>query len=118
MAIDAVISSVTVLAPSQCPTCNCTGKDPESTWDDCPACHGATPDKPLVRIGLSAKPGRTAGQRSLTIMNPPTLDADKLASMIGCAIWGNASKIMVGQTVWAERIGYTKIRLVGDKVGA
>lgn len=116
MSIDARIEAVTIIAPEHCETCNGTGKDPESNWDDCPSCHGATKDNPKVRLQLSPREkGGLAGQRVLTITNPPTLDPEKLAGMVGTEIWGGAGEIMVGQTKWANRIGYTQIELIGEE---
>jgi hypothetical protein len=113
MAIDARIAAVTVVAPSHCGTCNMTGKDQANSWDDCPTCHGATKDNPAVRLKLEPRePGCVAGQRVLTILNPPTVDPNVLAGLIGTEIWGSSSCVMVGQTKWADRIGYTKIKLV------
>lgn len=113
MSIDARIEAVTVVAPERCETCNDTGKDPRDNWDDCPSCHGATKEKPHVRLQLVAREkGGGPGQPALTITNPPTLDPEKLAGMIGTEIWGGSGDIMVGEKKWAERIGYTKIELV------
>lgn len=113
MAIDAIIAAVTVVAPSHCGTCNTTGKDPANSWDDCPACHGATKDNPRVMLKLEPrKEGSIAGQCVLTIVNPPTVDPNVLAGLIGTEIWGGSACVMVGQTKWADRIGHTKIKLV------
>jgi hypothetical protein len=46
------------------------------------------------------------GQPSLTVLNP----SPGMEVMEGMEIWGGASSIVVGETVWAERIGYTSIR--------
>ena len=113
MSIDARIEGVSVIAPDHCETCNDTGKDPEDNWDDCPSCHGATKDDPRVRLQLVAREkGGVAGQDVLTIVNPPTLEPEALAGMIGTEIWGGSGDIMVGDTKWANRIGYTRIELV------
>ena len=113
MSIDARIEAVTIIAPDHCETCDGTGKDPETNWDDCPSCHGASKDYPAVRIHLVARePGGVAGQDVLTLVNPPTLDPDYLAGMIGTEIWGGSEYIMVGDTKWAKRIRYTRIELV------
>ena len=113
MSIDARIEAVTVVAPEHCETCNDTGKDPADTWNDCPACHGATKDHPQVRLQLAPrKNGGVAGQDVLTIVNPPTLEPSVLAGIIGTEIWGGSGDIMVGEIKWAKRIGYTKIELV------
>lgn len=113
MSIDARIAAVTVIAPEHCNTCNGTGKDPTDSWDDCPSCHGATRDNPRVRLKLEPRErGGCAGQPVLTIVNPPSTQPEVLAGLIGTEIWGNASSIMVGDTLWAKRIGYTRIELV------
>jgi len=113
MSIDARITAVTVIAPSHCSVCNGTGKDPEDNWDDCPACHGATKGNPKVRLKLEPREeDGLAGQSVLTIVNPPSLDIETLHGLIGTEIWGNSSQIMVGDTLFANRIGYTRIELV------
>jgi hypothetical protein len=113
MSIDAIIEAVTVIAPSHCTTCLGTGKDPDSTWDDCPMCHGATKDNPRVRLKLGPREsGGLAGQPVLTMLDPPTTNPEQLGALVGIAIWGNSEYIMVGNTKWARRIGYTKIRLL------
>lgn len=113
MSIDARIAAVTVIAPEHCETCNGSGKDPESNWDDCPSCHGATKDNPKVRLKLEPRErGGVAGQTVLTIVNPPTVDPAALAGMIDTEIWGGTGDIMVGDRKWARRIGYTQIELV------
>ena len=113
MSIDARITAVTVISPDHCETCNGTGKDPETNWDECPSCHGATKDSPRVRLKLEPRErGGLAGQPVLTIVNPPTLDPHVLAGMIGTEIWGGSGDIMVGDRRWAKRIGYTRIELV------
>lgn len=49
-----------------------------------------------------------AGQRRITILNPkPRMDY-----FIGEYIWGGACELMIGQVKFAERIGYTRARLV------
>jgi hypothetical protein len=117
MSIDARIDAVTVIATEHCETCNDTGKDPADNWDNCPSCHGATKANPKVRLHLSPREkGGIAGQSVLTIVNPPTLDPEALAGMIGTEIWGGSGYLMVGDTKWANRIGYTRIELVASVV--
>ena len=49
------------------------------------------------------------GQSQLTVVNPqPGMDA-----MEGVCIWGNASKLYVRDTLFANRVSYTTIELVG-----
>ena len=112
MSIDARIAAVTVISPSHCPTCEGSGKDPESSWDACPSCHGATKDNPVVSLKLEPRErwGR-AGQKVLIVVNPPTVDPAVLSSLIGTEIWGGSNDIMVGTRRWAKRIGYTRIEL-------
>jgi hypothetical protein len=113
MSIDARIAAVTVIAPAHCDTCNGSGKHPESNWDYCPSCHGATKDRPKVLLKLEPrKSGCVAGQSVLTIVNPPTVDPAVLAGMLDTEIWGGSGDIMVGDRRWARRIGYTQIELV------
>ncbi len=53
------------------------------------------------------------GQSCLIVVNPPeNVDAFR-RSILGQKIWGSANTIMVRETVWAMREGYTRIRLVG-----
>ena len=113
MSIDAKIAAVSVIAPQRCETCSGSGKDPDSRWDDCQACHGATKDRPVVRLLLEPRSRKSvAGQRVLTITNPPTLDPDQLSAMVGVEIWGNSSSVMIGTRKWAKRLGYTKLELI------
>jgi len=112
MSIDARIDAVTVVVPGPCNTCNDTGKDPETNYDDCPSCHGAARGRAQVRLKLVPREnGTVAGQDVLTIINPPTLNPNVLAGLIGTEIWGGSGDIMVGDKKWANRIGYTRIEL-------
>ena len=113
MSIDARIVAVTVVAADNCETCCGSGKDPESSWDNCPACHGGTKEKPAVRLKLEPRErGGVAGQSVLTIVNSPTNDPEALSALVGTEIWGGSSHIMVGDHRWARRIGYTQIELI------
>lgn len=49
-----------------------------------------------------------AGQRRITIVNPKPC----MEYFIGEHIWGGASELMIGQVKFADRIGYTRARLV------
>lgn len=110
MSIDARIAAVTVIAPTHCEACNGSG---QSDGDTCDKCHGATKDKPVVRLRLEPrKPSTCAGQGSLVITNPPSIDPLAMSSMVGVAIWGNSSVIMIRDRMWAKRIGYTQIELL------
>lgn len=114
MSIDARIAAVTVIAPKHCDTCDSTGEDPDSPWDECPSCHGATQENPIVRLQLEPREKfGIAGQSVLTIVNPPTVDPEILSALIGIEIWGGSGDIMVGDNKWAERVSYTKISLTG-----
>ena len=113
MSIDARIEAVTIVAPEYCRTCDGTGKDPGDPCDDCLVCHGATKNDPRVRLHLAPREkGGVSGQSILTIVNPPTLDPEVLAGMVGIEIWGSSGDIMVGDKKWATRINYTRIELV------
>lgn len=110
MSIDARIAAVTVITETHCELCGNTGKD-ANDWDDCPRCHGAVSNGPLVRLALEPREkGGLAGQPVLTIVNPPA--TRDLSGLIGIEIWGGSGSIMIGEHTWAERIGYTRIRLV------
>ena len=54
-----------------------------------------------------------AGQRRLTVLNPP--HGDLLASAIGLSIWGDSCSILIRDTVWAKREGYGSIRLLSKE---
>lgn len=113
MSIDARIAGISVIKPTHCPTCDGTGEDPADSWEPCPACHGGTAEHPVVRLLLEPRErAEVAGQRALTLVNPPTTDPQALAGLIGIDIWGNSSSIMVGEKRWAKRIGYGRIELV------
>ena len=74
------------------------------------------PDEVALILEPSSKQA-CAGQPVLVIVNPPT-NPTVLESMIGTQIWGDSSKIIVGrETVFAERIGYTRIRLADNTKG-
>lgn len=52
------------------------------------------------------------GQKTLTVLNPPD-DRETFCKAVAFQkIWGSANTIMVRETVWAKREGYTRIRLV------
>lgn len=113
MSIDARIAAVTVLSPTSCDLCNLTGRDPEDKEMTCPACHGATKDNPKVILKLEARERfGCAGQNSLTITNPPTVDPNVLSALVGLEIWGGSGYIMIGEKKWADRISYTSIKLL------
>lgn len=52
------------------------------------------------------------GQKVLTVLNPPS-DVETFCKAVAFQkIWGSSDTIMVRETVWAKREGYTRIRLV------
>lgn len=117
MAIDAVISAVTVIQPDACDFCKNSGRDPETKWDECPRCHGAADGKPRVHLHLQKrKQDIPAGQTVLTLLNPPTTDLAQLQSLVGVEIWGASTILMRGNKPWARRFGYTKIELIAPTV--
>jgi hypothetical protein len=61
---------------------------------------------------VAADPRRApAGQTRMTVLNPPP----QFEAAVGTQIWGGANSVMVGQTHWADRIGYTRLRLATDR---
>ena len=112
MSIDATIAAVSVIAPDYCTTCDGSGKD-DNGWDTCPSCHGATKENPKVRLLLEPRErGGIAGQDTLTIINPPSIEPKILTSLVGIDIWGCSGFVMIGDTRWADRVGYTRIKLI------
>ena len=112
MAIEGTISAVTVIKSGDCLCgfdCQNNPYDPSGV---CPACHGATEESPVVRIALESHCGASTGQTALTIVNPPTTDIDILSGLIGTFIWGGSDSIMIGDKKWADRLSYTRIKLV------
>ena len=59
-------------------------------------------------LHLEGIDGEGPGQKTLTVLNPKP----HMNSMEGICLWGNSSKIMIGETEFAKRIGYTEIELV------
>ncbi len=49
------------------------------------------------------------GQDSLIIVNPPE---GRLDGLVGVHIWGGSGTIVIGETMWAKRNGYTRIVLL------
>lgn len=67
------------------------------------------PDGTATLLLRARDPNGTAGQSRMTVENPP----ENFESCIGTEIWGGDNCLMVGrQTRWADRIGYTRLRLV------
>jgi hypothetical protein len=58
---------------------------------------------------------RHHGPQRMTVVNPPPL----LEAAVGTEVWGGGESLMVGrETKWADRIGYTRCRLVDAGKGA
>lgn len=65
-----------------------------------------------VRLILGETPsGDSPGQPELIVVNPPE-PPEILRGLIGSIVWGGAGELLVGETIIAERIGYTRIRLL------
>ena len=62
-------------------------------------------------LTLAARPGQKEldGPKRLTVLNPPA--GQLLDAAIGCDITGDGNVILMGQRVWANRHGGTKIKL-------
>jgi len=43
------------------------------------------------------------------------MDSQHYSALEGVRIWGNAQQILIGDRVFADRVGYTKIRLRGNE---
>ena len=57
-----------------------------------------------------------AGQQRMEILNPP--DPPTLLEMlIGECVWGSANQLMLGNTKFADRVGYTQLQLSGSRQG-
>jgi hypothetical protein len=48
------------------------------------------------------------GQSTLTVVNPPP----GLEAAVGTEVWGGSDFLMVGDVHWANRVGYTRARLI------
>lgn len=68
-----------------------------------------------VRLSLGpiedGDPSQSPGQESMIVVNPPD-PPDLLRGLIGSTVWGGSGELLVGETVIAERIGYTRLRLL------
>ena len=85
MAIDAVITGVT--------------RNPDGTAD--------------IALGPRKTPHGDScpGQPRMTVLNPPA----HFEAAVGTEVWGGDGYVMVGDRKWADRIGYTRLRLTGGK---
>ena len=111
MSIQGCIVGVTVIhCPDKCETCANTGLDPETNWDACPRCHGAVKGTPVVYLVLGGQ--EITGQKRLRVLNPPSFDSNFYSGLIGVVIWSTGDRVMIGETQWANRVGYTAIQLV------
>lgn len=65
-----------------------------------------------VTISLERRNAQAcAGQQVMTILNPPDLDCD-LSRLIDLEIWGGSNAVYVRDDRFADRVGYTQLRLV------
>ena len=111
MSIQGCIVGVTVIhCPDKCEICANTGLDPETNWDACPRCHGAVKGTPVVYLVLGGQ--EITGQKRLRVLNPPSFDSNFYSGLIGVVIWSTGDRVMIGETQWANRVGYTAIQLV------
>lgn len=62
-----------------------------------------------IVLNLDARRNDAPGQSRMTVVDSPPL-AD-LAVIFGCEMWGNSSLLLIGDTVIADRIGYTSLKL-------
>ena len=44
----------------------------------------------------------------MTVIDPP--EFKEFAFIVGCEVWGNSSVLLVGDTIVADRVGYTSIK--------
>jgi len=65
-----------------------------------------------VTLYLSPWKEDTPGQPLLIVQNPPKDIMTFMKAVIGLQIWGGQGQVMVGETVWATRLGSTTIRLI------
>lgn len=68
-----------------------------------------------VRLVLSPTDASEGDELFLTVLNPPSPPLAFMEAMIGQLLWGGASQVMVGDTVWADRITTSEIRLLESK---
>lgn len=59
----------------------------------------------------SETPKQHPGQETMIVVNPPS-PPELLRGLIGCVLWGGAGELLLGETVIAERVGYTHVRLL------
>lgn len=66
-----------------------------------------------VRLTLGPIDNEPPGQETLICINPPD-PPDQLRALIDTKIWGGAGELYIGEKMFAERVGYTHIRLVSQ----
>lgn len=54
------------------------------------------------------------GQSRMEIVNPPS-PPTKLEVLVSECVWGGSGFLMLGDTKIADRIGYTKLKLLGGQ---
>ncbi len=69
-----------------------------------------------VMLVLEPRDPRNArhGDIRMSIENPPD-DPSRLEVLIGEDVWGGDSYLMIGDTKFADRVGYTRLRLLEPK---
>ena len=55
--------------------------------------------------------GGCAGQQRMEILNPPN-PPTLLDVLVGECVWGSANQLLIGDTTFADRVGYTQLKLV------
>lgn len=66
------------------------------------------------KVMLVLEPRAHHGTFRMTIENPPA-DPKRLEALIGECVWGGDSELLIGDTKFADRIGYTRLRLLATK---
>lgn len=74
-----------------------------------------TPDNEVLLV-LEPRDPRNAhhGTSRMTIVNPPD-DPTRLEVLIGECVWGGDTFLLIGDTKFADRVGYTRLRLLEPK---
>lgn len=66
-----------------------------------------------ILLGPRRPGGDPPGQARMIVMNPPL----SFEACVGTEVWGGDDCLMVGETRWAEREGYARLRLLGQRKG-
>lgn len=69
-----------------------------------------------VSLELGPYKGDGPGQKQLIVVNPPENVEAFQHAVLGQQIWGSNNTIMVRNTTWAYREGYTRIWLAGTPI--